>query len=86
MDKTTEKKPKKEKKFNGERVARRVEKSLKAVFPNDTFFVSPGKTQVQVLFSNSTNAEIGIFKKIFCELTKLKIEELDFSKYEKKAA
>ncbi|MDR0472346.1 MAG: hypothetical protein LBH43_01550 [Treponema sp.] len=79
---------KKEKKFNGVRIARQVEKSLKAVFPSDTFFVSAKSNQVAVLYSaknKCTVQEIGMFKTIFCNAFNLKIQELDFSSYESKA-
>jgi hypothetical protein len=89
MEKTKETKAKKEKKFNGERVARQVEKSLKAVFPNETIHVSYFTNRVEVLYpmnSKITATEINTFKAVFCELGKIKKEELSFSQYEKKAA
>ena len=88
MEKTNEKKEKKEKKFNGERVARQVEKSLKAVFPNETVYVSYFVNRVEIMYpttSKITSAEINTFKAVFCELSKIKKEELLFSLYEKKA-
>jgi hypothetical protein len=82
------KKEKKEKKFNSERVCRMAKASLKAVFPNDTFVVSSLVEKVEVLYpstSKLTATEINMFKVIFCELSKIKTEELAFSQYEKKA-
>jgi hypothetical protein len=89
MEKKTEEKAKKEKKFNGERIARQVGKSLKTIFPNETMHVSYFTNRVEVLYpSNSkiTAAEINTFKAVFCELGKIKKEELLFTQYEKKAA
>ncbi|MDR0476169.1 MAG: hypothetical protein LBH43_21190 [Treponema sp.] len=85
----TTKNEKKEKKFNGERVARKAEKSLKAVFPNEAMHVSYFENRVEVLYpatSKITAVEINTFKAVFCELGKIKKEELAFSLYEKKAA
>ena len=82
------KKEKKEKKFNGDRVARMVKNSAKAVFPNETFVVSSFVDRVEVMYpSNSkiTAAEINTFKAVFCELGKIKREELSFVQYERKA-
>ena len=81
------KKEKKEKKFNGERIARQVKNSLKAVFPNESFVVSSLVEKVEVLCPNTskiTAQEINTFKAVFCELSKIKKEELTFSKYERK--
>jgi hypothetical protein len=82
------KKKKKEKKFNSESVGRKVKTSLKAVFPNETFVVSTLVEKVEVLYpgtSKLTTAEINTFKSVFCELSKIKKEELVFSQFEKKA-
>lgn len=88
MEKKKEAKAKKEKKFNSERVGRMVKASLKAVFPNETFIVSTFVEKIEVLYpgtSKLTAMEIGTFKAIFCDLSKIKKEELTFSQYEKKA-
>ena len=89
MEKTTEKKVKKERKFNSDRVGRLVKSSLKAIFPNETFVISTLVEKVEVLYSKTskvTPAEINTFKAIFCELSKVKKEELTFSQYERVAA
>jgi len=88
MEKKAEAKAKKEKKFNSERVARQAKGALKAVFPNESFVVSSFVGKIEVLYpSNSkvTTAEINTFKAVFCELAKIKKEELTFAQYEKKA-
>jgi hypothetical protein len=88
MDQKKEEKVKKEKKFNGERVGRTVKASLNAAFPNETFIISTFVEKVEVLYpgtSKLTAAEIGMFKAVFCTLSKIKKEELAFSQYEKKA-
>jgi len=91
MEQKTEvkaKKEKKEKKFNSDRVARQVKGALKAAIPNETFVVSSLIGKVEVMYpSNSkiTAAEINTFKAVFCELAKIKKEELTFATYEKKA-
>ena len=80
---------KKEKKFNSERAGRMVKNSLKAVFPNELFVVSTLAEKVEVLYpstSKLTSAEINTFKAVFCELSKVKKEELFFAQYERKAA
>ena len=90
-----EKKAKKDKKFNSERTARIVKSTLKALFPDVSFVVNSLVEKVEVLYpstSKSTPAQtetfrtqIGTFKATFCELQKVKKEELDFYPYEKKA-
>jgi hypothetical protein len=83
-----QKKEKKEKKFNSERVGRTVKASLKAVFPDETFIVSTLVEKVEVLYpgtSKLTATEINTFKSVFCTMAKIKKEELAFSRYEKKA-
>jgi len=89
MEKATAKKEKKERKFNSDRVGRLVKSSLKTVFPNETFVISTLVEKVEVLYSKTskvTPAEINTFKSIFCELSKVKKEELTFSQYERVAA
>ena len=84
-----EKKAKKERKFNAERIARLVRRALKELFPNETFHVSEFVGKVEVLYpmdSKITAGEINVFKAVFCDLTKTKKDELLFTKYEKKAA
>jgi hypothetical protein len=88
MDQRKEEKIKKEKKFNSERVGRMAKASLKAVFPNEAFVVSTLVDKIEVLYptaSKLTATEINTFKAVFCELSKIKTEELIFSQYEKKA-
>jgi hypothetical protein len=88
MDKTNEKKAKKEKKFNSERTGRLVKAALKSVYPNETFIVSTLVEKVEVLYpgaSKLTTVEINTFKTIFCELSKTKKEQLTFAQFEKKA-
>jgi hypothetical protein len=90
MEKTKDAKAKKEKKFNSERIAKQIKNSLKAVFPNETFVVSTLVEKVEVLYpgtSKLTALEINTFKAVFCELSKIRKEELLFNQYEiKKAA
>lgn len=88
MEKINEKKAKKDKQFNSEKVGRQVKASLKSVFPNETFIVSTLVEKVEVMYpgtSKLTASEINIFKCVFCELSKIKKEGLSFSQYEKKA-
>ncbi len=88
MEKINEKKAKKDKQFNSEKVGRQVKASLKSVFPNETFIVSTLVEKVEVMYpgtSKLTSSEINTFKSVFCELSKIKKEELAFSQYEKKA-
>jgi hypothetical protein len=82
-------KVKAEKKFNGVRIARQVEKSLKSVFPEDTFYVSSFHDRVEVIYLNSnkcSQAEINMFKIMFCDLAKIKKEELLISLVKKEAS
>lgn len=94
MEKTNEKKEKetkaakKEKKFNGERIARLAKNSLKAVFPNETFIVSSFVDRIEVLYpknSKITPAELGMFKTMFKNFVSVKPEQLTISQYEKTA-
>jgi hypothetical protein len=77
-----------EKKFNGAKMARQAEKSLKAVFPNDTFYVSDFKDRVEVLYlptNKCTPTDISVFKAVFCSLAKIKKEELQISMVKKES-
>ena len=88
MAETKNARAKKEKKFNSERVGRNVRASLKAVFPNETFVVSILVEKVKVLYpttSKITPVEVNTFKAVFCELGKVKKEQLLFSQFEEKA-
>jgi hypothetical protein len=90
------KKEKKAKKFNSERTARLTKNALKAVFPNDSFVVSSLVEKVEVLYPSNNKltpeqtekfkAQLNTFKAVFCELAKVKKEEIEFYPYEKKAA
>ena len=87
-EKKEEKKEKKERKFNGERIERMVRKSIKEIFPNETFYISYFTDRVEVLYpstSKITDSEIKVFTTMFCVLTKIKKEELIISACEKKA-
>jgi len=84
-----EKTEKVEKKFNGARMARQAEKSLKAVFPKDKFIASDFTTHVEVLYFESTTctpAELNMFAVIFCTLGNFKREQLVFTKVKREAA
>ena len=88
MENRKDEKAKKEKKFNSERVARNVKSSLKAVFPNEAFVVSSLVEKVEVLYpstSKITSVEVNTFRNVFCELGKVKKEQLSFAQYERKA-
>jgi len=81
-------KAKTENKFNGAKVARQVGKSLKSAFPGDKFLVSEGKP-VEVFYmdtNKSTAAEVAMFRTIFCEMAKVKKEDLLISQVRKDAA
>jgi hypothetical protein len=83
MEKTKEKKE-----FNGKRIARQVEKSLKAVFPKEKFFVSEGHP-VEVIYFDSNGCsltELNMFKAIFCDLSKIKKEDLVIALAKKETA
>jgi hypothetical protein len=89
MEKTNEKaketKAKKEKKFNSERVARQVKTSLKEVFPKENFIVNTLVDRVEVMYENTacTLTELNTFNLIFCNMGKIKKEQLLFSKINK---
>jgi len=89
MDKTNEKaketKAKKEKKFNSERVARQVKASLKEVFPKENFIVNTLVDRVEVMYENTacTLTELNTFNAIFCNMGKIKKEQLQFAKINK---
>jgi hypothetical protein len=72
------KKEKKENKFNSTKVARQVEKSLKAVFPKAKFFVSDAKpVEVITLDQNGyAENEMGIFHILFCSMAKIEKTDL----------
>ena len=85
---TKTKKEKKERTFNSDRVARQVKASLKAVFPkdNDKFIVSSFVERVEVLYFENittTASELNMFCSIFCNLGKIKREQILFSKIKK---
>jgi len=81
----TEKKVKKEKGFNSERTARLVKNALKEVFPKENFIVNTLVERVEVLYENTacTVTEINTFTAIFCNMGKIKKEQLVFSKITK---
>ena len=81
----TEKKAKKEKGFNSERTARLVKNALKEVFPNENFIVNTLVDRIEVLYENAacTVTEINTFTAIFCNIGKIKKEQLVFSKITK---
>ena len=81
----TEKKEKKEKKFNSERTARLVKNALKEVFPKENFIVNSLVERVEVLYENTACSvtEINTFCAIFCNMGKIKKEQLQFSKITK---
>ena len=80
-----EKKEKKEKKFNSERTARQVKASLKEVFPKENFIVNTLVDRVEVLYENTACSvtELNTFTAIFCNMGKIKKEQLVFSKITK---
>jgi len=80
------KKEKKEKGFNSERIARQVKASLKAVFPKDNFIVNSMVERVEVLIPDNaaaTVAELNTFCSIFCNLGKVKREQILLAKIKK---
>ena len=81
----TEKKEKKEKKFNSERTARLVKNALKEVFPKENFIVNTLVERVEVLYENTACSvtELNTFTAIFCNMGKIKKEQLVFSKITK---
>jgi hypothetical protein len=83
-----EKKEKKEKKFNSERTARLVKNSLKEIFPKENFLVNTLVDCVEVLYENTACSvtELNTFNAIFCNLGKIKKEQLQFSKIRKEPA
>ena len=85
--KTNEKKEKKEKKFNTDRVTRLVKNSLKAAFPKDNFIVSSFVNRVEVLYFDNTICsakDIEMFNTLFCILVgNVKKEQLVFAKIRK---
>jgi malate/lactate dehydrogenase len=82
MEQKKEKKEKKEAKFNGARIARQAEKSLKAVFPKAKFFVASDARPVDIVsldMNGYTPAELNMFRHIFCTMTKLNTADLTIS-------
>lgn len=80
---------KKEKKFNGTRIARQVEKSLKAVFPNEKFYVSEVNGYVEIVHFDTatcTPAVMSMFTSIFCTLNNIRKEQLIFTRVKKESA
>jgi hypothetical protein len=71
-------KEKKETKFNSAQIARKVEKSLKAVFPKAKFFVSDAKPVEAITLEQNgyTEAEMRIFHRVFCTLAKVETADL----------
>jgi hypothetical protein len=77
-----EKKEKKEQKFNGERIARQAEKSLKLVFPKAKFFAASKERPVEIValdVNGYSASELGMFRQVFCTLSKLDPADLIFS-------
>jgi hypothetical protein len=68
MEKKNEKK---EKKFNSARIARQVEKSLKAVFPKAKFFVSDARPVEAITLDQNgySEAEMQMFRRVFCVIS-----------------
>ena len=85
---TVTKKEKKEKKFDSERTARLVKNALKEVFPKENFIVNTLVERVEVLYENTacTVTELNTFNAIFCNMGKIKKEQLQFSKIKKESA
>jgi hypothetical protein len=75
MEKTGKKK---EAKFNSARIARQVEKSLKAVFPKAKFFVSDAKPVEAITLEQNgyTETEMQTFHSVFCTLAKIEATDL----------
>jgi hypothetical protein len=71
-------KEKKEVKFNSAGIARRVEKSLKAVFPKAKFFVSDAKPVEAITLDQNgyTEAEMEAFRRVFCVMAKIETTDL----------
>jgi hypothetical protein len=81
------KKEKKEAKFNGERVARQAEKSLKEIFPKAKFFVASKERPVEVITLDTNGygpAELNMFRQIFCKMTKIESADLIITQAERK--
>jgi len=80
-----EKKAKKEKKFSSERTAKQVKAALKEVFPKENFIVNTLVERVEVLYENTACSitELNTFSAIFCNMAKIKKEQLQFSKISK---
>ena len=80
-------KEKKEAKFNGERIARQAEKSLKEIFPKAKFFVASKERPVEVITMDTNGygpAELTMFRQIFCKMTKIETADLVISQAERK--
>lgn len=88
IEKKTEKKAKKEKKFNSDRTARLVKNALKEVFPKEKFIVNTLEERVEVLYENTACSitELNTFTAIFCNMGKITKEQLVFSKITKAPA
>jgi len=80
------KKEKKAKAFNSERVSRQVKASLKSVFPKDNFIVNSMVERVEVLIPDNATAtvtELNMFCSVFCNLGKIKREQILLAKIKK---
>jgi hypothetical protein len=79
MEKNNEKK---EKKFNSAKIARLVEKSLKAVFPKAKFFVSDARpVEAITLDQNGYNEqEMQTFHRVFCALSGIDAADLTITR------
>jgi hypothetical protein len=78
-DLTMEKaKEKKEVKFNSAKIARQVEKSLKAVFPKAKFFVSDAKPVEAITLDQNgyAEADMEMFRRVFCVMARIEMADL----------
>jgi hypothetical protein len=81
-------KEKKEAKFNSARIARQVEKLLKAVFPKAKFFVSDAKPVEAITLDQNgyTELELETFRRVFCTLTKVETADLIITRATREAS
>jgi hypothetical protein len=65
-------------KFNSTKIARQVEKSLKAVFPKAKFFVLDAKPVEAITLDQNryTEAEMETFHRVFCVMARIEMTDL----------
>lgn len=80
-------KEKKEAKFNGERIARQAEKSLKEIFPKAKFFTASRERPVEIITLDTNGygpAELNMFRRIFCGMARIETADLVITQAERK--